>query len=147
MTKLDIYTEKNTIPDDQKNEVARFLFRHLEQYGDPEHDILDAINYSMGEQDKPGGLLITARNPAGETIGAVVVNKTGMSGYIPEYILVYIATDKAMRGQGTGRLLMQKAIDSADGDIALHCEPENPARHLYEKLGFSSKYIEMRLKK
>ena len=40
---------------------------------------------------------------------------------------------------------MQKAIEVTNGDIALHCEPDNPAKFLYEKLGFTSKYLEMRL--
>jgi len=42
---------------------------------------------------------------------------------------------------------MQKAIELTKGSIALHVEPDNPARFLYEKVGFSTKYIEMRLKK
>ena len=59
----------------------------------------------------------------------------------------YIAMHKDYRGQGIGKQLMQKAIDSADGNIALHVEPENPAVHLYKKLGFTNKYLEMRLVK
>jgi hypothetical protein len=35
-----------------------------------------------------------------EISGAVVVNQTGMKDYIPENILVYIATDKNHRGKG-----------------------------------------------
>jgi ribosomal protein S18 acetylase RimI-like enzyme len=42
---------------------------------------------------------------------------------------------------------MTEAINLAKGDIALHVEPDNPARHLYQKLGFDNKYLEMRLKK
>ena len=61
--------------------------------------------------------------------------------------LVYIATHKNHRGKGIGKGLMQKTIDLAEGSIALHVEPDNPARFLYEKVGFSSKYIEMRLNK
>ncbi|MCJ8152775.1 GNAT family N-acetyltransferase [Chryseobacterium sp. SSA4.19] len=148
MITLDIYSEKNITGEHQKNEITGFLFRHLEQYGDPEKDILSAVNYSLGENGTPGGLIITAKDETtGKIAGAVVVNKTGMSGYIPENILVYIATDKALRGHGIGKQLMQKAVECSEGDIALHCEPENPARHLYEKLGFTSKYLEMRLKK
>jgi ribosomal protein S18 acetylase RimI-like enzyme len=40
---------------------------------------------------------------------------------------------------------MMEAINTAKGNIALHVEPENPARYLYEKLGFTNKYLEMRL--
>ncbi len=39
---------------------------------------------------------------------------------------------------------IEKAIETADGNIALHVEPDNPARYLYEKLGFTNKYLEMR---
>jgi ribosomal protein S18 acetylase RimI-like enzyme len=70
-----------------------------------------------------------------------------MSGYIPENILVYIATHRDKRGQGLGKKLMSKAIEISQGDIALHVEADNPARFLYEKLGFTNPYLEMRLKK
>jgi len=79
--------------------------------------------------------------------GVVVINQTGMGGYIPENILVYIAIHKNHRGEGLGRKLMQKAIDHANGDIALHVEANNPAKFLYEKMGFTNPYLEMRLKK
>ena len=42
---------------------------------------------------------------------------------------------------------MQMVIDETEGDIALHVEPDNPAKFLYEKFGFTKKYLEMRLKK
>ncbi len=148
MITLQKYSDENQLITNQKKEIIQFLFEHLEQYGDPEKDISDAVDYALGYNNKPGGIIITARDEdKNDIVGAVVVNKTGMGGYIPENILVYIATDKNIRGKGIGKKLMHHAIDSSQGDIALHCEPENPAIHLYRKLGFSSKYLEMRLKK
>lgn len=148
MITLQKYTADKKTDEPQKQEIIRFLFQHLEQYGDPEADISNAVSYAMGEQNKPGGLIITATEQDSSSLaGAVVINKTGMGGYIPENILVYIATDKDVRGKGIGKMLMQAAVDASEGDIALHCEPENPALHLYKKLGFTSKYLEMRLKK
>jgi ribosomal protein S18 acetylase RimI-like enzyme len=70
-----------------------------------------------------------------------------MGGYIPEHILVYIALHKAHRGQGLGKKLMLHAQASTEGDIALHVEKDNPARHLYERVGFTSPYLEMRWKR
>ena len=148
MILLEQYTKQKPLEDDQKKEICQFLFTNLEQYVDPEHEIADAIDYAMGVNGKPGGLIVTATDETSRALlGAVVVNKTGMSGYIPENILVYIATDSNRRGLGIGKKLMQATIENSTGDIALHCEPENPAIHLYNKLGFTSKYLEMRLKK
>ena len=81
------------------------------------------------------------------TKGAVVINRTGMSGYIPENILVYIATDKNERGKGLGTKLLESALEHAEGDIALHVDESNKARRLYEKFGFTTPYLEMRLKR
>lgn len=148
MITIHTFTENNIANHEQQSQISQFLFQHLEQFGDPVTDIEKAIDYAMGKDQKPGGLLLVATHQDTNSIlGAVVVNKTGMSKYIPENILVYIATDKNVRGKGIGKLLMQSAIENSQGDIALHCEPENPARFLYEKLGFTSKYLEMRLKK
>lgn len=128
----------------EKKEIVDFLFHNLDQFGDTKPDIEKAINYAIQESQSPGGFVLVSRVGA-EIACAVVVNETGMKGYIPENILVYIATHKDMRGKGIGKSLMMEAINTAKGNIALHVEPENPARYLYEKLGFTNKYLEMRL--
>lgn len=130
----------------QKKEIADFLFVQLEQYGDPINDIMKCLDYALDQAVDKGGFVVLARENQ-KIVGAVVINKTGMSGYIPENILVYIAVDASQRGKGVGKKLMTTAIDLANGDIALHVEADNPARKLYEKLGFTNKYLEMRLKK
>lgn len=130
----------------EKSKIVDFLFDHLDQFGDKKEDILKAIDFSVKDSASFGGFTLMATD--GENVvGAVVVNQTGMQGYIPENILVYIAVHRDLRGQGVGKVLMTEAINLAKGDIALHVEPDNPARHLYQKLGFDNKYLEMRLKK
>ena len=130
----------------EKNEIADFLFEHLDQYGDTKEDIMKCLDYSLSNFPHQGGFVLLAREE-GTIVGAVVMNHTGMEGYIPENILVYIAVNSNQRGKGIGKELMKRAITLAKGDIALHVEPDNPAKHLYEKLGFTNKYLEMRLKK
>ncbi len=138
-----VYTPKDKVSEDTKKEIADFLYEHLDQFGDKHEYIMKCINFALDDKDKFGGFIITSRD--GDKInGAVIVNRTGMGGYIPENILVYIAVDKAYRGKGLGKELMQRTFDQSEGDIKLHVEPENPARFLYEKLGFTSKYLEMR---
>ncbi|MGF1638278.1 MAG: GNAT family N-acetyltransferase [Cyclobacteriaceae bacterium] len=121
--------------------IARFLFQNLDEFGDKEEHILKAIEYVFNPNR--GGVIILSLDKM-EINGAVVINETGMGGYIPENILVYIAVHSKQRGKGLGKQLMKKAIENAKGDIALHVEPENPARYLYEKIGFTNKYLEMR---
>lgn len=124
--------------------IANFLFTHLEQYGDKKEEILKCIAYAMNP-DKGGSTIVGLDEE--QIVGVVILNNTNMGGFIPENILVYIAVDNSQRGKGFGKKLMKKAIDTAKGDIALHVEPDNPAKILYEKLGFTNKYLEMRLTK
>ena len=130
----------------EKKEIADFLFEHLDQYGDTQHDIMKCLDYALSNYPHQGGFVLLARDEQ-EIAGAVVMNQTGMEGYIPENILVYIAVHNDYRGRGLGKELMEKAIPLAKGNIALHVEPDNPAKKLYEKLGFTNKYLEMRLNK
>lgn len=141
---INTYTPENTPDDNVFENINDFLFTHLDQYGDKKEDIAKAMNYSLGKDGKPGGFLLSAKD-GDTTVGAVVVCQTGMNGYIPDNILVYIATHKDYRGKGVGKELMNKAIETAEGDVALHVEPDNPAKFLYEKVGFTNKYLEMRL--
>lgn len=146
MIETKIYNQANEPTESEKHEVIDFLSLNLEQYGDSKKDIEKAIDYSTKKYVSFGGFTMILKDEE-NIVGAVVVNQTGMSGYIPENILVYIATHKNRRGEGLGKKLMTEAIDNAKGDIALHVEANNPARFLYEKLGFRNPYLEMRLKR
>lgn len=119
--------------------IAAFLHQHLDEFGDPTEDILKCLEYVF---EKGGFVHLGIEND--EIKGAVVINETGMSGYIPENILVYIAVNADQRGKGVGTQLMQGALDQCNGNVALHVEPHNPAKKLYERLGFTNKYLEMR---
>ncbi|WP_436517899.1 GNAT family N-acetyltransferase [Ekhidna sp. To15] len=144
--KYEKYTPAMTVGLYEKQEVAAFLFRHLGKYGDPKEDIMKCIEYALNTGKHPGGVILIAKSEQ-EIVGATIINATGMSGYIPENILVYIATHEEFRGQGIGKKLMENAFEHTEGDIALHVESDNPAKKLYEHLGFENKYLEMRWKR
>ncbi|MEX0987629.1 MAG: GNAT family N-acetyltransferase [Bacteroidales bacterium] len=146
MTETKVFHETAKPDKETKNQIIDFLFKHLEQFGDPWEHIEKAVDYALKEYQSFGGFVLVSYEGA-DISGVVVVNQTGMQGYIPENILVYIATHNEMRGRGIGKHLMKEAIKQAKGDIALHVEPENPAGFLYEKVGFTSKYKEMRYKR
>lgn len=129
-----------------RDEIAVFLIKALEQYGDAKNAILKCIGYAYGDSPGQNGFVEIAHK-GNRILGVVIINDTNMGDYIPEHILVYIAVDPSTRGKGVGKELMKRVIKRTDGDIALHVEPDNPAKFLYEKFGFTSKYLEMRLKK
>lgn len=131
----------------ERTNSTSFLHTHLEQYGDDYADIEKAIQYALKEIPSFGGFVLEGYNDSEDLVGVVVVNRTGMTGYIPENILVYIAVDNNQRGKGVGKQLMNKAIELSHGDVALHVEKDNPAKHLYEKVGFTNPYLEMRYKR
>ena len=144
MDRTTTYTPQQRPDITDKRAITDFLYNHLDKFGDKWDDIHKAIDYSVKDIESFGGFTLKLENEDG-IIGAVVVNETGMSGYIPENILVYIAIHRDHRGKGVGKRLMKEAIEQCKGNIALHVEPDNPARHLYKNLGFSNKYLEMRL--
>ncbi|MFD2998991.1 GNAT family N-acetyltransferase [Pontibacter toksunensis] len=141
--RYNIYTPTNQQGLD-KDEVIDFLFHQLDEYGDERKDIASCLSYALSEAEGKGGSVMVARE--GDTVvGVLILNNTGMSGFIPENILVYIAVHSSQRGKGVGKRLVQMAAENTTGSIALHVEPQNPARHLYEKMGFTNKYLEYRL--
>ncbi|MBC5991771.1 GNAT family N-acetyltransferase [Pontibacter cellulosilyticus] len=141
----NFFTPGNNAELDQ-DEVLDFLFKHLDEYGDQRADIAKCMDYALSTAEGKGGSVVVAREDS-NVVGALIMNNTGMSGYIPENILVYVAVHNSQRGKGVGKKLVQLAIDNTEGSVALHVEPQNPARHLYEKLGFTNKYLEYRLQR
>lgn len=126
--------------------IVNFLYEHLDRFGDSKEAIRECITYAMSAESGKGGYILLATE--GEDIaGVVVMISTGMKFYIPENFLVYIAVHAERRNQGLGGKLIKQVFENTKGDIALHVEYDNPAKRLYERVGFSNKYAEMRYHK
>ncbi len=124
-------------------DLAIFLHNHLGEYGDTLPAIQAALQRAVSAEAQAGGYVLAGYLNE-QLAGVVVMLDTHMQDYVPEHLLVYIAVDGSHRGQGLGRQLMQAALHAAKGSVALHVEADNPARKLYERLGFSNPYLEMR---
>lgn len=127
--------------------IADFLFKNLEQYRDSRNHIFQCLNYALGRLPGRSGFICLARDQAensDSTMGVAVVLETGMSGYVPENLLVYLAVKAGERGRGVGKKMLEVVLQTVKGDIALHVEPDNPALQLYKRAGFKQKYLEMR---
>ncbi len=141
--KIEQYNSVDTVTTLERKRIIDFLHDHLDEFGDTWESISNAVDYALNPGPAFGGFVLYTEED-GEVIGAVVVNHTHMKGYIPENILVYIAVHRDHRGKGVGKVLMEQAINTAKGNIALHVEKDNPAVHLYKKVGFTNPYLEMR---
>jgi len=124
-------------------QFTEFLFTHLERFGDPLKDIKKCLNYALSSEKSEGGFALAAFYE-GHLAGGLIMNRTGMANYIPDWVLVYVAVDAKHRGKGFGRELIEEAFRHCDGDVKLHVEYDNPAKRLYERIGFTNKYAEMR---
>jgi ribosomal-protein-alanine N-acetyltransferase len=120
-----------------------FMYRHLGQFGDTKSAIAKSIDYAFSCQEGKGGYLLAAYD-GGDLVGGLIMNHTGMSEYVPEHLLVYVAVNEEYRNRGFGAQIVEKAFEICEGNVALHVEYENPAKRLYERLGMRSKYAEMR---
>lgn len=149
MLKIKVLKTNDNLNDSlTKDLLVNFLHLHLDEFGDSKSAISKSIDYAFSEDKGKGGFIITAIYDM-KLVGVLVMNETGMSEYIPENALVYIAVHKNYRiVKGIGRYLMEKALEISDGDIALHVEYDNKtAIRLYQRIGFKTKYVEMRYKK
>ena len=126
-----------------RESLGEFLHESLKPYEDPMSVVLDGIDYALSDDPCRGGFVLLAH--IGEVLhGALVVFETGMRGYVPEHLLLFVAVAPDARGQGIGGRLVRRAVEECPGQVKLHVEHDNPARRLYERCGFSSKYTEMR---
>ncbi|WP_022836027.1 GNAT family N-acetyltransferase [Salisaeta longa] len=132
------------LPDDlPRPALVDFLHTHLGRFGDAPAAIRRALDYAFSTSDGRGGRVFIARHDDA-VVGAAVVLDTGMADFVPPHLLVYIAVDADYRGRGFGSALVERLRAHCDGAIALHVEPDNPARRLYKRQGFAAPYVEMR---
>ena len=126
-----------------RDTVVRFLHETMKPYNDEIPDVDRALDYALVDGRGQGGF-VTLAHRGEQLLGALCMLNTGMSGYIPEHILLFVTVSPDARGQGIGGRLIEHCLDRCEGDVKLHVEYDNPARRLYERLGFESKYAEMR---
>ncbi|SMF10610.1 GNAT family N-acetyltransferase [Pseudobacteriovorax antillogorgiicola] len=123
--------------------LSQFI-EELHEMLKPYEDSVEEITGGIGKCFSSGGKVVVAMEEE-KLLGTVVILKTGMSGYIPDNLLLYVAVKPETRGKGLGRKIIETALDGLEGSVKLHVEHDNPASRLYERLGFTSKYREMRI--
>jgi len=124
--------------------LTDFIHHKMKPYEDKPEDVGKGLNYAFsdGSNGRDGFAILASIDD--KLAGVVVFLKTGMGGYVPENLLLFVSVDPKLRNRGIGGHLIERALDYCKGSVKLHVEPDNPAKRLYERIGFSSKYYEMR---
>lgn len=147
--KVDIFKATNLDELDkivQIDKLTEFTYKHMKPFNDTVSDTKLGITHALtGVPDKGGFVLVAKRDD--EVVGCLVMLATGMKNYIPSYCVLFVGVNSSLRGLGIGQQIMEVGIKEADGDIYLHVDYDNPAKRLYERLGFQNKYAEMRFYK
>jgi GNAT superfamily N-acetyltransferase len=144
---VELFEEYDQLPSTiTKDDLVNFFHYSMKPFEDTPKDVARALDKALTPSGREGGYLLTAVRE-NRLVGGLLMLDTGMGGYVPANILLFVATTEEMRGKGIGGFLCERAIEQAEGDVKLHVEYDNPAKRLYERLGFTSDYAEMRLKR
>jgi len=128
------------------DDLSRFLTKHMRPFHDALKDTRQGIIDSLTGVPADGGFVVLAHLDD-ELMGALVMLATGMSNYIPAYCLLFVGVDSSERGLGIGQQIMDFSLKETDGNVYLHVDHGNPAKRLYERMGFFHSYAEMRFYK
>ncbi|QXP64189.1 MULTISPECIES: GNAT family N-acetyltransferase [unclassified Polaribacter] len=129
------------------NKISKFLHKHLED--DCKEDksaIRKSLLYAAKETSNLGGYAFVIEEKD-KIIGAIVVNKTGMSEYQSENLITYLAVHKEYREQKIATKLIKEATKYCNGNLSLNINKNNNAIELFKKNGFVSQKIQMTLHK
>lgn len=145
MFKQILYDAFSKITHYERHRVVKFLYDNQGDCEIEKTDIASAIEYAMKDRPSFGGYIVTVEKDD-QIVAATIVNKTGMTGYGPENILVYFGTQQDSSYEVNQKML-DKTITVAKGDIAFLVTPDNPWKNIFRKLGFESKLLEMNYSK
>jgi len=139
-----LYDAFTGISPNVRHKLVKFLFNNQGERDIEKADITSSIEYAMKERPSFGGFILTAEREE-QIVAAMIINKTGMTGYGPENILVYFGADESTENhQDVSRELLQKTIKMTHEDIAFLVTPDNPWKAIFRRLGFESKLMEMK---
>lgn len=144
MVEHTLYNAYTKVPMFEKSPLINFIRENSENKEVSSQMVREAVDYAIKEIPSFGGFILTASDE-GQTVGAIVVNKTGLNGGNPKHRVIYLAIKEEYRQKGIGSDLIKKAVHFAKGDISLRVAHNSEAIKLYESLGFETKYVEMRL--
>lgn len=118
MITSNIYDAFTGIGISKKKALIGFLCQYSDANWMDTTAIQKAVEYAIKETPSFGGFIIIAEEQE-KIIAALIVNKTGMEGYMSEHIVVLRGTLPTHRNSSVNNDLIAKAMLLAKGDIAV----------------------------
>ena len=88
--KVHMIRDENEIPEwTTRDKIAHFFHHNLKPYHDEVKDIQSALDYAFSKEKGKGGFIMLGEDE-GELVAGLVMLSTGMKGYIPENLLVFV---------------------------------------------------------
>lgn len=129
------YNATNRPTELDKHGIIKFVSSQFSSNTNSKENIRKALDYATKERMSFGGFVIVQKW-FGEIIGVSIVNHTGMEGYMPENILVYIAVAEQHQNKGLAKEMIQQVLNYAKGEVAVYLRDRNDLIPAFEHLGF-----------
>lgn len=140
-----VYNSFTGMSPGEKGSLVAFICTHTPNTN--KKDVIEALDYALKEKPSFGGFILALKKDH-SFIASIVVNNTGMQGYKPDNIFVYVTIHEAYQNdEQVLKEIMCKALDMSNGDVALHIDPKSPIIKFYQKLGFTQRTLELRMNK
>ena len=102
----------------KKIALVNFIFDYQENAALNRALITHLIDYALKEISSFGGFVVTEEMD-NELLGVMVVNNTGMEGYMPNNLIVASAFLPITGKEGSRKRILQKIMYTTRGDVTL----------------------------
>ena len=107
--------------------------------------VKESIDCALKNKPSFGGFLLVFKEKGG-IVGAIVVNKSGMSNNGPEDRISLIAlAQNYSKKEYLAKLMIHKALGFTNGSVGFFVRPDHPHLKYFSDVGFEASYLELRL--
>ena len=139
-----IYDAFTGIGISKKKAIIGFLSQYSETTWLDKNAISQAIDYAVKEIPSFGGFIVTAEENH-QILAALIVNKTGMQGYMPQNIAVLNAVLPAYKNSTVIKEIKAKAMVLTRGDIAMVVNNQSVKDMELKSMTVEAKYMQLPL--
>ena len=133
MTSTKLYNSFPRMSYQKKIALINFIYFNQEGSSLNKSTITHLMDYALKEISSFGGFVVTEENEV-EILGAMVVNNTGMEGYMPNNLIVASAFLQSPGKEGSKKRILQKIMHATRGDAALFIKNTHHQENIFNEL-------------